>query len=1116
MSAPEAVTANFAAIPSFVVTVATDDAGTASNCTNQNLQGATPDVNCSLRDALAASAANGGNITFRSTVFATPQTISLTNGTLNMPSNTTIAGPTSGSGATSKNLVTLNGAGQYTFPINFPPNQYRVFTINSGVTNAAIAGLTITGGLGVGTAGGIVNAGVLTVSGCTISGNSSPYYTDGEGGAGITNYGTLTLINSTVAGNSAGGGPLGGPQTQGILGGGILNEGTMTVTNSAIVNNSDSGPYGSGGGIENWDTLTVTDSVISGNGVLSSGNGGGIGNGGTLTVSNSIVSGNATNGLEDDCDSSNGGQGCPTNGTAGNIVGVPPLLAPLGNYGGPTPTMPPLPGSPAICAGLIADIASGVTTDQRGFPRTTTYGGNPPCVDSGSVQTNYALSFSTEPPASVPPSANFAAALQLSESGSPFSVSGVAIPIALAAGDPGSLNVTSLSTSASGIAGSRTLQVSAEGTGDALVATLPLTTTPPLTAPISIIATSSAFNVEQTSQTITFTAPATPVTFGVGPIMLYATASSGLPVTFSVISGPATVSGSTLTITGAGTIVVAANQAGNADYTAAAQVTQTIIVNKATPSLSLMVTPATPTYGTPLTFTGASAPAGSTSIEFSFLIDKGTANSVILSATILANGTVTATDGQLKAGAHIVELDFTGTPNYAAATSPIVPVSVTQATPTITWAPAGSIPYGTNAASLLSATANTPGSFTYTAQAAGSIPVPLTSATVLAAGSYTLTVNFAPTDTVDYKSATQTSQLAVADKTLTVTANNAARVYGTANPTFTGTVVGAVNGDAFTETFLTTATTSSNVGTYAIVPSVTGPNLADYAVTVKNGMLTLTQAASTTALTSSTSNANLNASVMFTATVISSTSGTPGGAVQFLDGSTVLGMSPLNSQGVAAYSTTELFAGSNAINAVYAGDQNFTGSMAELMQQVTAPAFSLKSSASQLSLIGGDTGQLTITLTPVGGYTGMTSFSCAGLPQNATCSFNPPTLTADGSNSPVTTTMTITTHGPGSGTVGLLRPQSPGTSALLASLAGLPACLAGLTLFWQRRRLSPPVRRPFCAVLLIGGLAGSVAISACGGSSQPKTPPGTSTFSVMATGSGNTSQSIMITLTVAQ
>ncbi len=63
-----------------------------------------------------------------------------------------------------------------------------------------------------------------------------------------------------------------------------------------------------------------------------------------------------------------------------------------------------------------------------------------------------------------------------------------------------------------------------------------------------------------------------------GPIALTASASSGLPVAFSV-SGPASVSGGTLTLTGApGTVAVRANQAGNATYHPAAEVVRTFVV----------------------------------------------------------------------------------------------------------------------------------------------------------------------------------------------------------------------------------------------------------------------------------------------------------------------------------------------------------------------------------------------------------------------------------------------------------------------------------------------------------------------------------------------------------
>ena len=69
----------------------------------------------------------------------------------------------------------------------------------------------------------------------------------------------------------------------------------------------------------------------------------------------------------------------------------------------------------------------------------------------------------------------------------------------------------------------------------------------------------------KTNQTVTFN-PIPTHTYGDAPFTLSATASSGLPVTFTIASGPATVSGSTLTIAGAGTVIVDATQAGNANY----------------------------------------------------------------------------------------------------------------------------------------------------------------------------------------------------------------------------------------------------------------------------------------------------------------------------------------------------------------------------------------------------------------------------------------------------------------------------------------------------------------------------------------------------------------------
>ena len=70
---------------------------------------------------------------------------------------------------------------------------------------------------------------------------------------------------------------------------------------------------------------------------------------------------------------------------------------------------------------------------------------------------------------------------------------------------------------------------------------------------------------------------------------------------------------------------------------------------------------------------------------------------------------------------------------------------------------------------------------------------------------------------------------------LVITVNNATRPYGAPNPTFTGTIAGALNGDTFTVTYSTVATQFSPVGNYAINATVSGANIANYNVTVVPG-----------------------------------------------------------------------------------------------------------------------------------------------------------------------------------------------------------------------------------------------------------------------------------------
>jgi CubicO group peptidase (beta-lactamase class C family) len=96
----------------------------------------------------------------------------------------------------------------------------------------------------------------------------------------------------------------------------------------------------------------------------------------------------------------------------------------------------------------------------------------------------------------------------------------------------------------------------------------------------SLASNPAILTVHLNPQTITFTAPGNK-TYGDVQFTLGATASSGLPVTLSIVSGPAMITGGTVTITGAGTVVVRASQEGNGVYAAATEINQSFTVNTA-------------------------------------------------------------------------------------------------------------------------------------------------------------------------------------------------------------------------------------------------------------------------------------------------------------------------------------------------------------------------------------------------------------------------------------------------------------------------------------------------------------------------------------------------------
>ncbi|MBX7207198.1 MAG: right-handed parallel beta-helix repeat-containing protein [Verrucomicrobiaceae bacterium] len=354
---------------SFTVTTAVDEFNTPSG------------ANVSLREALRDAEASPGADTITFAPALSGQTIVL-------GSEIAITDP----GAVTVDASSLSSK----LVIDGGPGNNRIFYIGGSATVSIVA-IKLTGGNGSGSVdpnvGGVAfnNGGSLTLTLCDLSNNSA-----GAGGAIYNHYATLVLDRCSFSGHTA------------VNGGALVNTGSITAQRCSFTGNTVTGDGGvlfssdgsvslshctlqgnsaggDGGAIKNFTQLDLTHCTVTGNSA-----GGIFGGGGIyhvrhyLTVANSIVAGNSLNGTGFGADirfdyqfnictltrvGANIIQSLAVGGTGGNPTGPPhmianPLLAPLNDYGGPTPTMALLPGSPA----RNAATSSTITSDQRGFP----------------------------------------------------------------------------------------------------------------------------------------------------------------------------------------------------------------------------------------------------------------------------------------------------------------------------------------------------------------------------------------------------------------------------------------------------------------------------------------------------------------------------------------------------------------------------------------------------------------------------------------------------------------------------------------------------------------------------------------------------------------------------
>jgi hypothetical protein len=592
-----------------------------------------------------------------------------------------------------------------------------------------------------------------------------------------------------------------------------------------------------------------------------------------------------------------------------------------------------------------------------------------------------------------------------------------------------------------------------------------------------------------------------------------------------------------------------AQYAGNANFITSTSAAVSLTVNSQATVTSLTASPNPAATGQTLTLTAAvQATGGATPTgAISFL----SGSTLLGTAALNSSGIASLTTTSLAAGTYSLTAQYPGNASSLSSTS--APVSVTvnaQAAATTTSLTASPNQMATGQTLTLTAavqaTGNTvPGgsvSFMSGSTPMGTAPVnpsgiATLTITTLAVGSYSMTAQYAGNASFLSSNSAAVSVTVSSQATTTTTSLNAspnvvatgqtltltAAVQGTGNTVPAGTVsfmsgstplgTAPVNPSGVATLTITTLA----VGNYTLTAQYSGDaiflssNSAVVSVTVsgQDGM-------TTTNLTASPNPAIAGQTLTLTAAVQGAGSTVPGGTVNFMNGSALLGTATLDSSGVATLTTTSLAAETYSLSAQYSGNANFLSSISAAVSVTVNTQATTNDQSYSLNTTGGAPSQTvepgksalyTFSVSPAPGTTlPAITFTASGLPAGSTATFSPQTIAA------------------GSGTTNVtLSIQVPGVSATLererklhAGLSALAFCILLLPFGARFRRSGKRMLQlSGMMVFLMVGAALLVGLAGCTAPPGQFSSQNAQTYTVtVSTTSASQSQTANVTLVV--